>query len=182
MYLGFAEKKDTLLKNPLHNLQINEILINPLDFTFVSNRNIYLDSLLGYAFLSNDSTEHVLTEDLQNLQSDKPIGGKHIAKDFHKDGYAQHVCRLRCADGTLLYVLSKVFMHMNQFGEPILVTYSIPFAFSTDSQVSIDEGMRFITSNEIWLAIMPSFASNLMPGIMEKSVVHNSAEVMGHQS
>ena len=128
------------------------VILPPQSFT--CKRNIFIDALLGYTEYTNCTTEHVVTEDLEQY---KPSDDeKSLAREFHTNGYAQHVCRLKCVDNALLYVLSKVFMHVNEEGQNVLITYSMPFAFSSHGQDTIDEGMRFITQNESWLALMPS--------------------------
>ena len=157
MYLGYAEKKHTIIHDPMCGFNVNEILIN-LDLSFVSKRNIYIDSLLGYPTFNNCTTEHVLSEDLSNVFTEPDDAlERSLIRTFQEDGFAQHVVRLVCADNTILYVLAKVFLHINQENVPVMISYSIPFAFSSQNQKTIDEGMRMITSNEQWLALMPSF-------------------------
>lgn len=157
MYLGYAEKKHTIIHDPLLGFNVNEILIN-LDLSFVSKRNIYIDSLLGYSTYQNCTTEHVMSEDLSNVFSEPDDAlERSLIKTFQEDGFAQHVVRLVCADQTVLYVLAKVFLHINQDNVPVMISYSLPFAFSSQCQKTIDEGMRMITTNEQWLALMPSF-------------------------
>ena len=46
MYLGYGERKNTIVNDPISNFNVNEVLIG-LDLSFVAKRNIYIDSLLG---------------------------------------------------------------------------------------------------------------------------------------
>ena len=156
MYLGYGERKNTIINDPISSFNVNEILIG-LDLSFVGKRNIYIDSLLGYPNYQNCTTEHVVSEDLTNVFSEPEDSSRSLIKSFQEDGYAQHVVRLLCADNTILYVLSKVFLHINQENVPVMISYSVPFAFSSQTQRTIDEGMRMITTHEQWLALVPSF-------------------------
>ena len=170
MYLGYAEKKSNIIDDPLQLFNISETVINT-DLTFASKRHLYIDTLLGYSSYSSCTTEHVVSEDLSNTTTLNRISMKSITKNFFEHGFAQHVCRLLCADQTLLYVLAKVFLHVNQDGKTVMISYSFPFAFSTQSQQSIDEGMRFITSNEQWLSLMPPMCS-----MSQRSIMHQQQQ------
>ena len=157
MYLGYGERKNTIVNDPMYGFNVNEVLIN-LDLTFVSKRNIYIDSLLGYGSFQNCTTEHVISEDLSGVfYQPEDSMERSLVKTFQEDGFAQHVVRLLCVDNTVLYVLAKVFLHIDQDNVPVMISYSVPFAFSSQSQRTIDEGMRMITTNEQWLALVPSF-------------------------
>eukprot|EP00116_Pleurobrachia_bachei_P010476 sb/3470738/ len=140
-----------MYSNPIDPFKVNETILDS-DFTFLGKRNILLDNLLGYPSFSQSATEHVLTEDLLKLAE--------IEKStcfVKKNGYSHHVTRLMCADKSILFVISKVFVHTDEAGSTKLVTYNWPFAFSSFTKQQIDDNIRFLCTSDFWIALFPSF-------------------------
>ena len=140
-----------MYSNPIDPFKINETILDS-DFTFLGKRNVLLDNLLGYPRFSESATEHVLTEDLLKLAE--------IEKStcfVKKNGYSHHVSRLMCADKSILFVISKVFVHTDEAGNTKLVTYNWPFAFSSFTKQQIDDNIRFLSTSDFWIALFPSF-------------------------
>ena len=155
MYLGYIEMKDTMYHNPGGIFWNKEVLVSS-DFKLL-NRHLYIDLLLGYEDFTSDGFEHVHPLDILKLQN--------LDSELQKHGCYETVFRLLChsttSDVKWLLVLSKMYPYLNQEGELILVTYSWPFAYSSDGNYendkSIADNMKFIRNNDAWLSLMPSF-------------------------
>lgn len=153
MYLGYGELKEVIVYNPGSVFCNKEILLTS-DFKLI-NRHIYIDSLLGYDEYSNDAVEHLHSEDLLWCSDLKHM--------LDTNGFCEKVFRLLSVDGRYLFVQTKVYPHVTNDGTTILVTYSWPFAFSSDGDSYIAEGLKFLTNNDSWLSLVPSFFSNPNP-------------------